>query len=99
MDSGEYENLDRPFNKIKQSLKFKFRKTVSEKYTSRTLQKLSNINNDSKLFLCSQLKTQIKLEEYLLKETSFKNIQLLTKFRISDHSLKIQKYSEGTKVM
>jgi hypothetical protein len=22
MDSGEYENLDRPFNKIKQSLKF-----------------------------------------------------------------------------
>jgi uncharacterized protein VirK/YbjX len=68
MDSGEYENLDRPFNKIKQSLKFKFRKTVSEKYTSRTLQKLSNMNNDSKLFLYSQLKTQIKLEEYLLKE-------------------------------
>ena len=31
MDSGEYENLDRPFNKIKQSLKFKFRKTVSGK--------------------------------------------------------------------
>ena len=90
MDSGEYENLDRPFNKIKQSLKFKFRKTVSEKYTSRTLQKLSNMNNDSKLFLYSQLKTQIKLEEYLLKETSFKNRQLLTKFRISDHSLKIE---------
>jgi hypothetical protein len=43
-DSGEYENLDRPFNKIKQSLRFKFRKTVSEKYTSRTLQKLSNMN-------------------------------------------------------
>ena len=39
MDSGEYENLDRPFNKIKQSLKFKFRKTVSENYTNRTLQK------------------------------------------------------------
>ena len=73
MDSGEYEILDRPFNKIKQSLKLKFRKTVSEKYTSRTLQKLSNINNYSKLFLYSQLKTQIKLEEYLLKETTFKN--------------------------
>ena len=26
MDSGEYEILDRPFNKIKPSLKFKFRK-------------------------------------------------------------------------
>ena len=73
MDSGEYENLDRPLNKIKQSLKFKFRKNVSEKYTSRTLQKLSNINNYSKLFLYSKLKTQIKLEEYLLKETTFKN--------------------------
>jgi hypothetical protein len=101
MDSGEYENLDRPFNKIKQSLRFKFRKTVSEKYTSRTLQKLSNMNNDSKLFLYSQLKTQIKLEEYLLKETSFKNRQLLTKFRISDHSLKkeIGRYRNIPKVM
>jgi hypothetical protein len=79
-DSGEYENLDRPFNKIKQSLRFKFRKTVSEKYTSRTLQKLSNMNNDSKLFLYSQLKTQIKLEEYLLKETSFKNRQFSQNF-------------------
>jgi hypothetical protein len=48
------------------------------------------MNNDSKLFLYSQLKTQIKLEEYLLKETSFKNRQLLTKFRICDHSLKIE---------
>jgi hypothetical protein len=50
MDSGEYEILDRPFNKIKQSLKLKFRKTVSEKYTSRTLQKLSNINNYSCMY-------------------------------------------------
>jgi hypothetical protein len=48
------------------------------------------MNNDSKLLLYNQLKTQIKLEEYLLKETSFKNRQLLTKFRINDHSLKIE---------
>jgi hypothetical protein len=48
------------------------------------------MNNDSKLFLYTQLKTQIKLEEYLLKETSFKNRQLIIKFRISDHSLKIE---------
>ena len=46
---------------------------MSEKYTSRALQKLSNTNNYSKLFLYSQLKTQIKLEEYLLKVTTFKN--------------------------
>ena len=53
MDSGEYENLDRPFNKIKQSLKFKFRKTVSGKIYQQNITKLSNMNNDSKLFLQS----------------------------------------------
>ena len=100
MDSGEYENLDRPFNKIKQSLKFKFRKTVLEKYTSRTLQSYQIWTMILNSF-CSQLKTQIKLEEYLLKEISFKNRQLLTKFCISDHSLKkeIGRYRNIPKVM
>ena len=44
------------------------------------------INGSSKLFLYSKLKSDIKLEEYLKSERSFKNRQLLTKFRSSDHN-------------
>jgi hypothetical protein len=47
-------------------------------------------NYNSKLFLYSKLKSDIKLEEYLKSERNFKNRQLLTKFRLSDHNLEIQ---------
>jgi hypothetical protein len=48
------------------------------------------INDSSKLFLYSKLKSDIKLEEYLNSERNFKNRQLLTKFRLSDHNLEIE---------
>lgn len=48
------------------------------------------INDSSKLFLYSKLKSDIKLEEYLKSERNFKNRQLLTKFRLSDHNLEIK---------
>jgi hypothetical protein len=49
------------------------------------------LNNDSsKLFLYSKLKSDIKLEEYIKCEKKFKNRQLLTKFRLSDHNLEIE---------
>jgi hypothetical protein len=49
------------------------------------------LNNDSsKLFLSSKLKSDIKLEEYIKCERNFKNRQLLTKFRLSDHNLEIE---------
>ena len=49
------------------------------------------MNNDSsKLFLYSKLKSDIKLEEYLKSERNYKNRQLLTKFRLSDHNLEIE---------
>ena len=47
------------------------------------------ITDSSKLYLYSQLKSDIKLENYLLIENSFKKRKLLTKFRVSDHSLEI----------
>ena len=49
------------------------------------------INDSSKLFLYSKLKSNIKPEEYLLSsERNLKNRQLLTKFRSSDHNLEIK---------
>ena len=49
------------------------------------------MNNDSsKLFLYSKLKSDIKLVEYLKSEKKFKNRQLLTKFRLSDHNFEIE---------
>ena len=65
------------YNKI--SIK-KNQKSVDEHY-----EKLSLINDSSKLFLYSKLKSDIKLEEYLKSDRNFKNCQLLTKFRLSDH--------------
>jgi hypothetical protein len=65
------------YNKI--SIK-KNQKSVDEHY-----EKLSLINDSSKLFLYSKLKSDIKLEEYLKSDRNFKNRQLLTKFRLSDH--------------
>ena len=47
-------------------------------------------NYNSKLFLYSKLKSDIKLEEYLKSERNFKNRQLLTKFRLSYHNLEIE---------
>ena len=52
--------------------------------------KLRNTTDNSKLFLYSKLKSHIQMEEYLLFENSFKNRQTLTKFRVSDHTLKIE---------
>jgi len=48
------------------------------------------INDSSKLFLYSKLKSDIKLEEYLKSERNSKNRQLLTKFRLSDQYLEIE---------
>jgi hypothetical protein len=48
------------------------------------------INDSSKLFLYSKLKSDIKLEEYLKSERNLKNRQLLTKFRLSDHNIEIE---------
>jgi hypothetical protein len=56
---------------------------LSENYTT-------EVQESSKLYLYSQLKSDIKLENYLLIENSFEKRQLLTKFRVSDHSLEIE---------
>jgi hypothetical protein len=42
-----------------------FKKTIKEKYEEKTLEKISNLDDSSKLFLYSKLKTDIKLEDYL----------------------------------
>jgi hypothetical protein len=54
------------------------------------LKKISNLDDSSKLFLYSKLKTDIKLEDYLKLTKMFNNRHLLTKFRTSDHPLEIE---------
>ena len=88
-DFTEYENFNSPFYKIKNNLTKKRKEVVSENYTSKVQEKLSKITDSSELYLYSQLKSDIKLENYLLIENSFEKRHLLTKFRMSDHSLEI----------
>jgi hypothetical protein len=52
--------------------------------------KLSLNDDSSKPFLYRKLKSDIKLEKYLKIERNFKNRQLLTKFRLSDHNIEIE---------
>jgi hypothetical protein len=72
-------------------LKICLKKTIKEKYEEKIFEKISNLDESSKLFLYSKLKTDIKLEDYYLKLTKHvNNRQLLTKFRTSDHPLEIE---------
>jgi hypothetical protein len=54
------------------------------------LKNISSLDDSSKLFLYSKLKTDIKLEDYLKLTKNFNNRHLLTKFRTSDHPLEIE---------
>ena len=56
------------------------------------MKKISNLDDSSKLFLYSKLKTDIKLEDYLKLTKNFNNRHLLTKFRTSDRPLEIDKF-------
>jgi hypothetical protein len=46
-------------------LKILLKKTIKAKYEEKILEKISNFDDSSKLFLHSKLKTDIKLEDYL----------------------------------
>jgi hypothetical protein len=71
-------------------LKILLKKTIKEKYEEKILEKISNFDDSSKLFLHSKLKTDIKLEDYLKLTKKINNRQLLTKIRTSDHPLEIE---------
>ena len=60
------------------------------KMKKKILEKISNLDDSSKLFLYSKLKTDIKLEDYLKLTIFFSNGQLLTKFRRSDLPLFVE---------
>ena len=81
IDKSDFEAFSRPFRIAKISIKKIFKKSVYEHYEKQLTEKLSLINDSSKLFLYSNLKSDIKLEEYLKREKKLKNRQLLTKFR------------------
>jgi hypothetical protein len=76
-----YSNIDKSFEKVKYSIKTQLRKVVTEKDRNKFKEKLSSYSDESKLFLYSKLKSSIGLEKYLSELTSFKNRQILTKFR------------------
>jgi hypothetical protein len=104
LEITEFENFTRPFASIKHSLKEKIKKVINDSYSKKTLEKLSSFNETSKLYIYSKIKSELKLENYLLFFSNFKMRRLLTKFRVSDHSLEIEsvrykKYNKGRKYM
>ena len=82
--------LDKPFKLIKNPIKNSTKRVVKEKYDQIILEKLSNLVENSKPFLYNKLKNEIKLEDYLSTLNNFNSRKILTKFRISDHKLKIE---------
>ena len=87
LDKSDLEAFSRPFKIAKISIKKILKKSIYEHYEKQLTEKLSLINDSSILFLYSKLKSDIKLEEYLKRERTFKNRQLLIQFRLSDHNL------------
>jgi hypothetical protein len=79
-----------PFKLIKNPMKNSTKRVVKEKYDQTILEKLSNLDENSKLFLCNKLKNEIKLEDYLSTLKNFNSRKIVTKFRISDHKLEIE---------
>ena len=82
--------LDKSFKLIKNPIKNSTKRVVKEKYEQIILEKLSNLDENSKLFLYNKLKNEIKLEDYLYTLKNFNSRKVLTKFRISDHKLEIE---------
>ena len=73
-------------NKIKNDIKLK----MKNRYEDLIQNKFQNIDDKSKFFLYKKLKKDYKLE-YYLNTSNFQIRRLITKFRISDHSLLIEK--------
>ena len=90
LDIKDFESSDKPFNEIKFDLKIKLKNQINNVYKGKTVNKLSSIDDSSKLSLYSKLKSEIGIEKYLLEEPSFKNRQMITKLRVSDHTLEIE---------
>ena len=84
-----YSNNNVPFKQSKNMLKCNIKKCVSKEYEKNTLIKLSKMGSSSKLCLYGKLKNNCQSEEYL-NCNNFIHRQLLSKFRLSDHSLGIE---------
>ena len=69
--------LTNPFYLSRIHLKIRLKK-LKEKYEEKIFEKISNLDDSSKLFLYSKLKTDIKLEDYLklTKKITIDNFQL-----------------------
>ena len=74
---------------FKKSIKCNIKKSITDHYEKLTLAKVSKFDTSSKLCLYEKLKTNCKLELYL-KNNNFTYRKLLSKFRLSDHSLGIE---------
>ena len=90
LNSNDYICKHKKFEIIRHSFKKQLKKIVLDKYKEKTMEKVSNFSETSKLHLYSKLKHDLNMEEYLIFESSFKNRQLLSKFRTSDHCLLIE---------
>ena len=73
-----------------QKIKTEVKKVFTESYNTLYDTKIQNFDDKNKLFLYKQLKSSLSKEFYLSSE-NFEHRKLITKFRISDHNLEIEK--------
>ena len=78
------------YNRKKESIKKYFETCITNFYQNIFLTKFSTIDNSSKLILYKDLKRDLNMENYLLHE-NFEKRRFITKLRISDHNLLIEK--------
>ena len=76
-------------NSTKNIFKCNSKKLILEKYEKITIKKISKFDSSSKLFLYGKIKPNCNSECYL-KHNNFTYRKLISKFRLSDHSLGIE---------
>ena len=65
LNKNNCEEFNKPFLLVKDTFENTFKKNYKRKIWRKNIWKISNLDDSSKLFLYSKLKTDIKLEDYL----------------------------------
>ena len=78
------------FRKEKFNISKKINRHLKEEYEKKFFEKLQSLNEKSKIFLYSRIKTKYDIDEYYLK-TTFENRKNVTKMKISDHYLEVER--------
>ena len=89
LEKSDFEHPNTLFKDVKYKVKRVSKTAIKQTYHNILLEKIHSSDSSSKLHLYSKLKSEIIPADYL-KVQNFNSRKVLTKFRISDHTLEVE---------